>query len=78
MYGGPSLIDILVATGHSGAAFVLDPDRLMRKAEAAVGSRDWGDIPFHNALETLCRSAADEARLQGPVLDGFAGKIWDC
>jgi Sulfotransferase family len=67
------LIDI--HTDACGAASVLSRDRLIRQAVAAVGSADFGDIAFHDALEALCRSAVDDARLQGPVLDGFADNI---
>lgn len=38
---------------------VLDPCRLIAEAEAAVGSADWGEPRFRDALQILCGMAAD-------------------
>jgi len=65
-----------VSVTYLGAAGqALDPDRLIARAEAAVGASDWGEPPFRDALEILCRSAVDEARLEGPRLAALTDKL---
>lgn len=54
---------------------LIDPDRLRREAEADTGLAGWGDAAFAEPLERLCRSANDEARLEGAALAGFVGRI---
>lgn len=69
------MFDFGAAIDAGGAASVLNPDRLIRQAEGGTGLTDWGPLPFRPGLEALCRSAVDDAKLKGPVLDGFAGNI---
>jgi hypothetical protein len=57
----------------STAAEALDPDRLIAEAEAVVDSSDWGEPPFRDALEILCRSAVDE--LNAPQMLALKDKI---
>jgi hypothetical protein len=60
--------------GESGAA-ALTPEALMRAAEVEAGLCDWGEPAFHRALELMCRSARDEARLEGAAREGFAANL---
>jgi Sulfotransferase family len=53
----------------------IDPDRLQQTAEHETGLSDWGNPRFGEALERLCRSASDEARLEGPTRIGFEHRI---
>src|SRR5690606_3181437 len=62
----------MAANFKDAAASVLDPERLCREAEQATGLSQWGEPPFLDALERLCRSAVDEAGLEGAGLQSFA------
>lgn len=54
---------------------MLDPARLIARAEAATGLSDWGDPEFASALDRLCHSAADEAALSDAALGGFTANL---
>lgn len=55
----------------------LSTDRLRRDAEQATGLSTWGDSPFEDALERLCKSATDDAQLYEQGLESFAARIHD-
>jgi len=44
----------------NAAATSLDANALIKVAEGATGLSDWGDTPFLDALEILCRSASQD------------------
>lgn len=67
-FGAPWLLRWFNATGRGlareGCGWVsLEPRRLIEKAEHETGLRDWGNDDFRPALDRLCASLRDEARL---------------
>ena len=53
---------------------ILIPATLIKRAEAASGLSDWGDVPFGRALGVLCRSGREQ-RLEGRPLAALEANI---
>ena len=53
----------------------VDADALVRRAEAETSLADWGDTPFRDALEILCRSARDDQPRRADALPAFEANI---
>jgi len=52
----------------------LDASEFLNKAEQRTGLTDWGEIPFRESLDVLCRSAQEEC-LRGRPAEAFAANI---
>lgn len=67
--------DRTAGRGPMTAWEVFDPEALMKGAQADLGLSDFGDTPFEDALEILCRSLRDDRPRTASAVRGLGADI---